>query len=288
VADDRSTSPNERVSVVVPTKNSARTIGACLASIGHQTHDDVEVVVVDNFSSDGTPEIAREHDCQFLTVGPERSAQRNHGARHASGSFLLFVDSDMVLETTVVEDCVAAASSGATAVIVPEVSFGEGFWARCRRLERTCYLGDDDIEAARFFTRELFFSLGGYDEDLGAGEDWDLSQRARAAGAAIARGTSLIHHDEGRLALTDLAVKKFRYGKSLPEYRRKHRAAAGRQFRPLRSAFLRHGDRLTAEPVLLTGIAVMKSVEFAAGMAGAVSTLAADRLRPGVRGPRRA
>jgi SAM-dependent methyltransferase len=214
-------------------------------------------------------------------MGPERSAQRNEGARLATGSHLLFVDSDMVLEPSVVEDCAAATTSGAGAVIIPEVSFGEGFWAKCKALERSCYLGDDDIEAARFYARDLFVSLGGYDEQLSAGEDWDLSQRARAAGASIARVPSLIRHDEGRLRLSALITKKFHYGRSVPAYRRKHRGAARGQFRLLRPAFIRHRDKLAREPLTSVGMLGMKSLEFAAGAAGALMTLA-----PGRRGSR--
>jgi FkbM family methyltransferase len=263
-----------RVSIVVPTRNSARTLDACLASILQQSYRNLETIVVDNSSSDATRQIASEHGSLLLTAGPERSTQRNHGARAATGSFLLFVDSDMALQPTVVEDCVAAARSGAEAVIVPEASFGEGFWARCKRLERSCYVGDDEIEAARFFTRDLFFRLGEFDEELRGPEDWDLSRRAASSGASIARVSSMIRHDEGRLQLRPLLSKKFGYGKSVPSYRRKH--AATRQFRLVRPAFVRHRRSLAAEPVTAAGMLLMKTLEFSAGALGALSTLAQE------------
>jgi glycosyltransferase involved in cell wall biosynthesis len=268
------------VSVVVPTRNSARTLGACLASIARQRYERLEVIVVDNHSSDGTREIASGYDCTVLMVGPERSAQRNRGARTANGSHLLFIDSDMVLEPGVVEECAAAARSGATSVIIAEISFGEGFWARCKRLERSCYAGDDEIEAARFFAKDLFLRIGGYDERLGAGEDWDLHQRARAEGARVCRITSFIHHDEGRLRLRKLLVKKFQYGRSLPLYRRKHPSLATRQFRLIRPAFIRNRKALAAEPLTFAGLVVMKTLEFSAGGAGALTSLAARRVSP--------
>lgn len=267
------------MSVIVPTRNSARTLGACLASIARQTYRDVETIVVDNDSSDDTRQTAARYECSVLVIGPERSAQRNHGARHANGSHLLFVDSDMVLEPSVVADCAAAARSGATAAIIPEVSFGDGFWAQCKRLERSCYVGDDDIEAARFYERELFGRLGGFDERLNGPEDWDLSRRAASAGARIVRVPSVIWHDEGRLELGALLRKKFRYGKSYPAYRRIHREEARPQFRLVRPAFVRHRGALAAEPLTAAGMLVMKALEFSAGATGALSTLAVRSRR---------
>jgi glycosyltransferase involved in cell wall biosynthesis len=265
--------------VVVPTRDSARTVGACLASISRQSYENLEVIVVDNSSSDATQRIALEHDCAVLTAGPERSTQRNVGASRASGAYLLFVDSDMVLEPGVILECVKAARAGADAVIVPEVSFGDGFWAQCKRLERSCYVGDDDIEAARFYARDLFVRLDGFDELLRGPEDWDLSQRARDAGATIARVSARIHHDEGHLKLTDLLGKKLRYGKSMPAYRRKHRRAARRQSLLVRPAFIRHRRALAAEPLTAAGMLLMKSLELAAGAVGASSAVASDWAR---------
>jgi glycosyltransferase involved in cell wall biosynthesis len=265
------------VSVIVPTRNSARTLEACLASIARQSHPDVETIVVDNASSDGTRGVAERLECTVLEIGPERSAQRNHGARNARGAHLLFVDSDMVLEPEVVADCVAAVEMGAGAAIIPEVSFGDGFWAECKRLERSCYVGDDDIEAARFYERELFWRLDGFDEELNGPEDWDLSRRAARAGASIARVPSLIRHDEGRLELLSLLRKKFRYGKSYPAYRRKHRGAASGQSRLVRPAFVRQRGALAREPLVAAGMLAMKTLEYAAGAVGALTTLASRR-----------
>ena len=96
------------VSFIVPTKNAARTIEACLESLGAQTHGRTEVIVVDNFSTDGTREIAELHADITVSSGPERSAQRNHGAALSRGNVLVFIDADMVLEPQVATECVAA------------------------------------------------------------------------------------------------------------------------------------------------------------------------------------
>src|ERR687894_2265889 len=73
------------VSVVVPTRNAGRTIEVCLRSIRAQTWPALELIVVDNGSSDATWAVARRHADLALRGGPERSAQRNLGIAHAAG-----------------------------------------------------------------------------------------------------------------------------------------------------------------------------------------------------------
>jgi len=157
----------------------------------------------------------------------------------AGGDFLLFIDSDMTLAPRVVSDCLDAVRlSGAPAAVIPEVSIGEGFLAHCRALERSCYMGDDAVEAARFFTREAFETSGGFDENLTGPEDWDLSIRV-AAGRRLPRTSSLIYHDEGRLQLGSVLAKKRYYAASSLQYWHKHgRSVLGQANIVFRPAYL--------------------------------------------------
>ena len=68
------------ISVIVPTRNNIRTIEACLASVRAQTHEAVELVVVDNHSDDGTPEIARRFADTVLTAADRDDLET--GRRH--------------------------------------------------------------------------------------------------------------------------------------------------------------------------------------------------------------
>jgi arabinofuranan 3-O-arabinosyltransferase len=257
------------VSVIVPTRNSARSLGRCLQSIARQRYPAIEIIVVDNNSADLTREIACAATPHVLTCGPERCAQRNSGARAARGSFLFFVDSDMTLDSEVVEQCVQLAVSdpGVAGIIIPERSVGVGFWAHSKALERSCYIGDDSIEAARFFPRAVFEAVTGYDEGLTAAEDWDLSQRVRERGT-LRRVGAFIAHDEGHLTLRNTMRSKFYYGRTLEPYIRKQPRRAAQQFQFLRPAYVRHWRRLAAHPLLTLGMVVMKGCEFAAGGAG--------------------
>ena len=269
----------ETVSVVVPTRNSAKTLEACLASIRGQTYSAVELIVVDNFSFDATPDIARRYAHVFEQAGPERSAQRNRGAQLASGAYLLMIDSDMVLGERIVGDCVdAALSEGAAAIVIPERSVGDGFWAACKALERSCYVGDETVEAARFFVKSSFEEHEGYDEEMTGPEDWDLPARMRAGGARISRIDAEIVHLEGALTLRDTMAKKFYYGRQLGPYLSRHPALARRQLFPLRRAFIRQRGRLVRRPLLASGMLFMKTAELTAGALGVASARLADAL----------
>ena len=92
-----------RVSVVVPVYNVARYLEECLRSIAGQNVRDIEVVLVDDGSTDASPEIAARfaaRDGRFRVVRQENAglgAARNTGVREASGEFIAFADSDDVL-----------------------------------------------------------------------------------------------------------------------------------------------------------------------------------------------
>lgn len=89
-----------RISVVVPVYNVASYLDACLESLAQQTEGDLEVVMVDDGSTDESPEIAgsfTERDARFRLVRQANAglgAARNTGASHATGEFIAFVDSD--------------------------------------------------------------------------------------------------------------------------------------------------------------------------------------------------
>jgi glycosyltransferase involved in cell wall biosynthesis len=260
------------VSVIVPTRNSGRTLEACLTSIGNQSYASVETIVVDNGSTDRTVDIAARLAQIVERYGPERSAQRNRGAFLAHGIFLLFIDSDMELGPDVVADCIEKIEASQSAgVIVPEITSGQGFWARCRQLERSCYPGDDLVEAARFFRRETFLSASGFDETLTGPEDWDLSRRLAPTGG-LPRSSAYITHLEGTVRLSEILAKRRYYGPGYWKYWRKHGSAALRQGNVLgRPAFFRNWRRLASHPLTTAGLLSLKFMEVSAvglGVAG--------------------
>ena len=238
------------VTVVVPTKNAARTLAACLASLRSQTYP-CRTVVVDNGSTDATVVIAEAGADAVLHAGPERSAQRNNGARAYPADVVGFIDADMVLAPTVAAEAVAAIGEGAGSVIVPERTVGSGFWVEVRAFERSFYDGSDAIEAARFFAWDVFDQAGGFDEQLTGAEDRDLSESARQL-APVARIAAVIEHDEGTIGYLDACRKKAYYAEGMRRYVTKRGLWALRQasrrpwLRHPRTLLTRHGLGLVA------------------------------------------
>lgn len=266
---------DQLVSVIVTTRNNHATLDACLASIKAQTYPHIELIVVDNNSTDDTKEIARRYATHVSNHGPERSVQRNIGVKQAKGTFLLIVDSDMELGRGVVRACVAAIAKNPTsrAVIIPEESFGQGFWARCKQLERSFYIGQDTIEAARFFERDFFKQLGGYSEEMTGGEDWDLTRRARKH-TTIERIDQFILHNEGRLYFGKTIRKFYYYAQRAEEYFAKNPTASALtdQSGPLARyrLFLSRPGKLFKRPHVGFGMLALKTAEYAGAGAGLV------------------
>lgn len=261
------------ISVIVTTKNNHETLDACLGSIAAQSYTNLELIVVDNHSTDGTPTIAKRYTDKVYTFGPERSAQRNYAARKANGEWLLIIDSDMELGKDVVKSCLKTIETNPTAggAIVPEESFGVGFWAQCKRLERSFYVGQDSIEAARFFRADLFAKVGGYDETMTGGEDWDLTWRFRRR-ALIGRSEVFIRHNEGRLYFGKTARKMYYYARHASEYFAKNptKSALTDQSGPIAryKLFFSRPMKLLKNPFLGLGMLILKTTEYASGGLG--------------------
>ena len=258
---------NPLVSIIVPTRNSSRTLEACLKSIKDQTYNAIELIVVDNNSTDTTKEIGRKYTDKVFNFGPERTFQRNFGAKQASGAYLLMLDSDMVLSPSLVAEGVERFEKEKEigSLKITEESFGEGFWTKCKKLERSLYIGIDWMNGSRFFRKEVFEQAGGYTTESYNCEDWDLSQRAERV-AASATMKSYIYHDEGRIYFFKNLKDKFYDTKDFGLYkdRETNRELAKKQMSFLKrfGIFLSRRKKLFANPMLGVAMLFMKVFEF--------------------------
>ncbi len=207
------------VSVIVTTKNEASRIAECLRSIKSQSYPpaEIEIIVVDNRSTDGTREAASRFTDRIFDFGPERSAQRNLGVKKSAGKYVLYLDADMILSREVIAECVEKCErEGKIALCIPERIVGRGFWIRARNFERSFYDGTP-IDCVRFFRRDGFVAVGGFDENLTGPEDWDFDRRIRGTGeTGIIE--SCIEHNEGSFDLRKYLAKKNYYSRDFAKY----------------------------------------------------------------------
>lgn len=262
------------VSIIITTRNTEKDVRRLLRSIKKQTYKELEVILVDNNSGDNTKKNAEKFNVDIFNFGPERSAQRNFGAKNAKGNYLLFLDADMALSKNVVKECVQFAKNNRDigGVIIPEVSIAVRFWEKVKAFERSFYneKGDNITDAIRFFPKEVFKRIKGYDEALTGPEDWDISDRVQSLGYTIGRIKSKINHYERIGSLWTLLKKKFYYGLDAHKYIEKQKVP---MFGPktiyfFRPVFYKNLDKFSAHPILSLGMFTMLLFELLSGGAG--------------------
>lgn len=259
------------VSVIIPTRNSSRTLYDCLRSIKNQTYKNIEVIVADNYSSDNTEDIAKLFDVRFFRHGYERSAQMNYGAQMAKGEYFLFSYSDFYSKPRLVEHCVDRCDSDANvdALFIPvETKTRDNFWVKCRALERKLInLGEPLIHCPRFYRRRTFEKIGGFDETMII-EDLDVLNRLRAGGFRIGRSkVSTLHEDPS--SLKDFVRGYYYFGKKgIPVYIRKYGNLAMAQYSFIRPSYIKHLSLLKEDPLHAMGYLFCKFVYYIAAFFG--------------------
>lgn len=257
------------VSVVVGTRNSAKFLRRSLDSIAKQTYRPIEIIVVDNFSTDSTLDIARAFTDRVYTLGPERCTQYNFGFRAAKGEWIYRADSDYVLEPALIEKAVEEARRGYDAVLVQDtVDSSVSFWARVRALEQLCYSDDNVNVAARFFRASVVRSLGGYDIALMAGEDYDLHNRLLKAGYRVGRIKAVQTHLDEPGTLREIYDKHRYYGATLQAFLASNPERGMRQLQPIRPAYIRHWRSFLRHPDLAAGFLLYSCVKYAGAWRG--------------------
>lgn len=257
------------MSVIVPTRNSERFLARCLESIKRQTYGSIEIIVVDNHSTDRSADIARQYTSHVFTFGPERSAQVNFGVSEATGEYVYKVDSDFVLDAHVVEACVAKMQQGNDAVVVhnsPDETVG---WiARIRKFEVDMYKYDLTHSSARFVRKDVYQSIGGFDEQITAGEDYDFQNRLNGAGFRTGYVTPEALHLGEPSSIWNHFAKYYDYGKNFVVFAERNRGASRSQLTFFRRLYLRNWRKFVRHPIRGTAFIGYHFCKFAFGAAG--------------------
>lgn len=226
------------VSIIVPCFNEQRTIGMLLDAIFNQTYpvEDIEVVIADGFSTDGTREVveqfANEHASLsiLLVDNPKRiiPAALNVSIGHARGDYIIRLDAHSIPEPDYVALCIetiqktGAANVGGAWEIKPA---GEAWVARSIAAAASHPLGAGDaryrykgdageVHTVPFgaFQRSWVDRVGEFNETLLSNEDYEYNYRLRRAGGKIWFDPAIQSVYFARKDLRELMVQYLRYG----------------------------------------------------------------------------
>ncbi|HWL34260.1 MAG TPA: glycosyltransferase [Gaiellaceae bacterium] len=187
-----------RVSVVMPAYQAAWSIGAAASSVLWQSYRDLELVVVDDGSTDRTAEIVEALEGPVRLIRQENqgvAAARNRGIESATGELIAFCDADDLwfaehLEALlgVYERAGGIATSNCYWLfprgIHPSRTRYKGRFPAPGR-QRQAILEQNFVSTMSLFPRSLVDSIGPFDESLRRAEDWDFWLRAIYAGQRV-------------------------------------------------------------------------------------------------------
>ncbi|QSB12903.1 glycosyltransferase [Natronosporangium hydrolyticum] len=206
---------NPLVSVVVPNYNGEKTLAACLAAVAAQTYPALEVIVIDDASTDRSREIAAGFDCTLVNL-PENSGPavaRNRGIAASRGEILFFLDADVALAPDAVATAVRILQdrpelAGASGVYSTTPLFDDGPVERYQVLHAHYWRARNAglVKAGYFslgaFRREVIAEVGGFDDHLPANfnEDTEYGYRiAQRHPMLLTTGIRGHHDDDDRL-----------------------------------------------------------------------------------------
>lgn len=199
------------VAVIIPTYNRYSTLERCLGSIERQTFRAIEIVVVDDGSTDGTPDLisrlsnASQLDLRYVRQSNRGcAAARNTGLRESRSDRFLFLDSDDALEPAAITSLVTEMDrSGADFVYSPAIEIYPGGETK---LNNPVAAGHPDSFAvehfldhnvrngAVMFKRRLLSKVGLVDETMRYNEDSDFVQRYSLHGVASYSSVPTVRH----------------------------------------------------------------------------------------------
>jgi glycosyltransferase involved in cell wall biosynthesis len=180
------------VSVIIPTYNHAAFLPAALKSVQAQTYAPVEIIVVDDFSTDNTEEVVAEHTTPRTTYIKSANkgivaTSRNVGAKAAKGDYIAFLDADDVWAPDKLALQLPHLADPSIAAVASDLSYsGARRYSRSRRGRGTAgyrdygnleIVGDNPIATSSVVMRRQDLErVGGFDEspEFRFIEDWEL------------------------------------------------------------------------------------------------------------------
>jgi len=242
----------------------------------NQTYQDIEIVVVDNYSKDHTAELARKYTETVYFCGPERVAQLAFGFKKASGEFWIHHAADLVMPPTAIEEAVSLLERGYDAVEIgwlPDVS--AGFWAKVRLAEMSCYNAEKETFGANVMRVSTFEKAGGYHERITvAGDDYQIRIALRRMGARCTRTKAVMTHLGEPHSLAEIVRKDIYYGTTLKDFFDAEGNEGVKEFLPPLARYWRNRRTLIGSgPRIFFGFALYRCVRYVSAVVGYVASM---------------
>jgi glycosyltransferase involved in cell wall biosynthesis len=218
IPGEKKNKPEPFVSITIPTFNSERTIGYCLSSIFDQDYRTMEVVVIDNGSSDRTERISEKYNCTFLKISSTKAQARKIGYYNSRGDFVLFLDSDMCLEKGILKDLTNLVEDyDLDAIAIAETFPPNSALHIAKNIEKECYTNGFDIQAPRFYRKKILKNVN-WDRIDDGWDEYEIFLEASAANLKIGTCQKKIYLMQNPVDL----VRKLRHGRYRRLYEEKY------------------------------------------------------------------
>lgn len=178
---------NKRISIIVPVYNVEKYIRSCIKSVLNQTYSNIEILLVDDGSTDNSGIICDKYaasDCRIIVVHQKNaglSAARNRGISEACGDYITFIDSDDYIAPDYIESlysglqetnaqiCICDYQKVDEGIEIDDLGYSCDITASIKRLSNkqaleNVYTGDmhgvDFISVAKLYDKKLFLNNG--------------------------------------------------------------------------------------------------------------------------------
>lgn len=181
-----------KVSVIIPCYNAVKYVEETLQSVSSQTFKNIEIIAVDDGSTDDTFSIINSYkdmDSRLKTIKIQNggsSKARMEGAKLAKGEYLLFLDSDDKIAPMYIEKCLSIAETGYDIVYTEAIYFDR---QNCKydlpKFQLLDFLCLNCITITSLIRKNLFDLVGGYDLNIMQMEDWECYINLIEHGATV-------------------------------------------------------------------------------------------------------
>ncbi len=219
---------NPKVSVIIPAYNSANTISTCVEGVLAQNYRNLEVIVVNDCSTDATASAASKFSGVKVISTPKNkgpSYARNLGIKRSRGDFVILLDSDAyVVDKNWIKKHINAQLKNKNSIIGGGiVGQGKGIMGRAGKYLWATNIPNSGSKNPRgyahlvtnnlSFSRRIFDKIGGFDEGVRSGEDVIFCHEATKLGFTLLLQSNILvfHNDNGKLG--EAIRKSFVYGK---------------------------------------------------------------------------